>query len=58
MGQVVNTQRPSGLNRAELNSLECNNGEVKGSPVAASQIRAVLSFEAVTTRRLSGLKEI
>src|SRR5262245_5453822 len=52
---VVRTSVPAGLNCAVDTSLLCGSGGVTGSPVSAFQIRVVLSYDAVTTNRLSGL---
>ena len=46
---------PSGLNAAELTEEVCPRREARVLPESASQTRAVLSAEAVTTRLPSGL---
>ena len=47
---------PSGLNAAELTALLWPLSSATSRPLAASQTRAVLSTDAVTTRAPSGLK--
>src|SRR5439155_12816911 len=54
---AVTTNFPSGLNDAEFTASACSIATETGSPVVASQIRALLSSEAVSTKFPSGLNK-